>query len=145
MKKLLLIPLLALAACGPLDTVASVSGTPPPSALADKTKLDEKAGLAVESLYQAVVRAGALAFRSGLVPVSTNPAVRRDDFCVLVQTDQFLPTDRGSQLTALECKLRAARDLTRSSYDALNGDSYDTAAREAIRIGREILALIGSN
>lgn len=146
MKKLFLIPLLALAAaCSPLDTAATVGGLPPPGEVSNQTVLDEKAGIAVETMYTAVVKAGALAFRSGLVPVSTNPAIQRDDFCVVVVAGSFVPTDLGSKITALECRLRQARDLTRSAYDAGNGDSYDTAAREAVRIGKEILALLGSN
>lgn len=146
-KHWLLIPLLAvLAACGgPLSTAAHVAGVPPPVELSNKTKLDEKAGIAVETMYTAIVKAGALAFRTGLVPVSTNPVVRHPDFCPRVLTRTFMPTDRGSELAALECKLRKARDLTRDAYDASNGDSYDTAAREAVRLGKEILALIGSN
>ena len=146
MKRLLVIPLLAFAvACGPLDAAAGIGGIPAPVAGANQTKLDEKAGIAVETMYTATVKAGALAFRSGLIQPSTNPTVRRDDFCALVVSKQFAPTDTGSRINALECQLRAARDLTRSAYDAGNGDSYDTAAREAIRIARELLALFGSN
>lgn len=144
MIRSLLIPLLALAAaCSPLNTAAHLGGLPPPVEVANKTPLDEKAGIAVETLYTAVVKAGALAFRTGLVPVSTNPAVQRNDFCVLVVAGSFTPTDLGSKITALECRLRQARDLTRAAYDASNSDSYDTAARAAIRIGKEILALLG--
>jgi hypothetical protein len=146
MKKLL-IPLLALAAaCSPLATAAHLGGLPAsPGTVANATPLDEKAGIAIETLYTAVAKAGALAFRTGLVPISTNPAVQRSDFCVVVLAGSFTPTDTGSKITALECKLRQARDLTRSAYDAGNSDSYDTAAREAVRIGKEILALLGSN
>jgi hypothetical protein len=147
MFRLLLIPLLALAAaCQPLTTAAHLGGLPPsPHSVANQTPLDEKAGIAVETLYTAVVKAGTLAFRTGFIQVSTNPAVKRSDFCVVVLAGHFTPTDTGSKVTALECRLRQARDLTRSAYDAGNSDSYDTAAREAIRIGKEILALLRSN
>jgi hypothetical protein len=146
MKKLFLIPLLALsAACHPLDLAAGIGGVPPPAELANKTPLDEKAGIAVETMYTAVVKAGALAYRAKVIPVSTNPAIQRDDFCVLVIARKFVPTDLGSRINALECRLRLARDMTRAAYDAGNGDSYDTAAREAVRLGKEILALFGSN
>lgn len=147
MNKLFVIVLLTVAAaCSPLNTAASIGGLPPsPHSAANQTPLDEKAGIAVETLYVAVVKAGTLAFRTGLVPVSTNPAVKRHDFCVVVLAGSFTPTDVGSKISAGECRLRQARDLTRAAYDAGNSDSYDTAAREAIRIGKEILALLGSN
>lgn len=144
MKRLFVIPLLAFAvACGPLDAAAGVGGIPAPGTLANKTTLDEKAGIAVETMYTATVKAGALAFRSGLVQPSANPTVRREDFCSLVAKGEFMPTDTGSRLNSLECQLRAARDLTRSAYDAGNGESYDAAAREAIRIAKEFLKLVG--
>jgi hypothetical protein len=145
MKKLLLIPLLALvAACSPLDTAAGVGGLPPPGEVANTVKLDEKAGIAVETMYTATVKAGALAFRSGLISPSANPEVHAPGFCAKVAAGTFIVTDTGSRVNALECKLRAARDLTRASYDALNGESYDAAAREAIRSAKELLSLLGS-
>lgn len=146
MKKLFMIPLLALAvACSPLNTAAGIGGLPPPGEVANKTVLDEKAGLAVEALYTAVAKAGTLAYQSKLIAVSTNPQVHTAGFCTLVIQGSFVPTDVGSRVNALECKLRRARDLTRLAYDAGNGDSYDKAARDAIRIGRELLTLLGSN
>ena len=146
MKKLFLIPLLALAAaCSPIDTAASVGGLPPPVEVADQSKLDEKVGLAVETLYTATAKAGALAFRAGLVAPSANPLVHQEGFCRLVWQGQFTITDLGSRVNSLECQLRRARDLTRAAYDAANQESYDRSAREAIRIGKELLALIGGN
>lgn len=146
MYKLLTIVACSLAvACAPLDTAAGIGGVPPPGQLANQTKLDEKAGIAVETMYTATVKAGALAFRARMIEPSTNPTVRRADFCALVASGQFAPTDTGARVNALECQLRAARDLTRSAYDAGNGDSYDAAAREAVRIAKELLALFGGN
>lgn len=146
MNRYLLIPLLALAAaCSPLDTAASVGGLPPPGQVANTVVLDEKAGIAVETMYTATVKAGALAFRSGLIQPSANPEVHAPGFCAKVATNSVLLSDTGARVNALECKLRAARDLTRAAYDAGNGDSYDTAAREAIRIAKELLGLLGSN
>jgi hypothetical protein len=113
-----------------------------PGQVANQTQLDEKAGIAVETMYTALTRAGALAFRTGLVTPSTNPAVQQNNFCDLVYAGTFQPTDRGSQVSALECKLRKARDATRAAYNAANATSYDTAAREAISLGNQLLALL---
>lgn len=130
----------ALSACGLTPPLGGIPATP--GEVADQTVLDEKAGIAVETMYSAVARAGALAFRSRLVQPSTNPAVQSDSFCAQVIAGTFEPTDRGSAIMALECKLRRARDLTRQAYDAGNATSYDRAARDAVAIGRELLALI---
>lgn len=149
MKKLFLAPLLALSLGGCMDMLGAAAGAlmsggsaPTPQAVADRTVLDEKAGIAVETLYSALARAGALAFRTGVIEPSANPAVQSDGFCALVRAGEFEPTDRGSHLMALECRLRRARDLTRQAYDAGNAASYDQAAREAVALGREMLALI---
>lgn len=148
MKKLAFVfAVLSLSACAPVLTgLATLAGAPAsPSAVANKVVLDEKAGIAVETMYTAVVKAGALSFRAGLIAPSANPLVRQAGFCTLVVQGTFQPTDLGSRVNALECKLRRARDLTRSSYDALNADGYDKAARDAVSIGKEILALLGGN
>ena len=99
--------------------------------------LDEKAGIAVETMYTALAKAGALAFRVGIVKPSADPAIQREDFCTLVESGQFLPTDKGGQVSALECRLREARDATRLAYAAGNATDYDTAAREAVHDDRE--------
>lgn len=144
MKRLFL-PLLAactlLSGCGGLG--ALVAGLPAsPAAVSNTTTLDEKGALAVETLYTAATRAGALAFRTGLVKPSTNPAVQSDGFCPLVLAGSFTSTDRGSAVAALECKLRSARDKARQAYDAANATTYDQATRAAIALANELLALI---
>ena len=138
---------LSLTACAPMLTgLAPLAGAPSsPAAVADKTVLDEKAGIAVETMYAAVVTAGALAYRTGAVKPSVDAAVQRDDFCKLVYAKVYEPTDRGGSLAALECQLRRARDMTRDAYDAGNATSYDRAAREAVALGREMLALVKGN
>lgn len=149
MKKLCLAVMaaLSLSACAPmLSGLATMAGAPPaPVVVADKTKLDEKAGLAVETMYTALTTAGALAYRTKLVAPSVDAAVQRDDFCALVYAKLYEPTDRGGTLASLECQLRRARDLTRQAYDAANADAYDKAAREAVAIGRTMLALTKGN
>jgi hypothetical protein len=138
MKRLILAAALCLPGCAGL--LPALMGSP--AAVADKTTLDEKAGVAVETLYAAAARAGALAFRAHVIEPSKNPAVQLDSFCALVKAKAFEPTDRGSSVMAIECKLRAARDAARAAYDAGNSATYDQATREAIALGRELLALI---
>lgn len=148
MKKLLsLFAILSLTGCGPMLSVLGGMASVPtsPSAVAETTVLDEKAGLAVETMYAATARAGALAFRTGIVTPSNDPAVQRDDFCPKVLAKIYEPTDRGSAVMAIECKLRFARDKTRQAYDAGNAQSYEQAGREAVSLSRELLALIREN
>lgn len=132
---------LALAGCTSL-LGAALSGLPAPSQAANATTLDERAGLAVETMYAATARAGALAFRTGIVQPSRDAAVQRDDFCRQVAAGSYEATDRGGEVMALECKLRAARDATRRAYDAGNSRSYAEASTEAVAVARELLALI---
>lgn len=139
MKRLLIV-------CAAFGLVACHTSPPTsPSDIANTVKLDEKAGIAVETMYTAVVKAGTLAFRAGVVKPSTNPLVKSAGFCGLVLANQFTVTDTGSRLSSLECKLRAARDKTRKAYDTVNALSYDTAAREAVALGNEIISLIQGN
>lgn len=146
MKRLIALACLSLSLSGCALLPALMGGVPTsPAAVANQTVLDEKVGIAVESMYTATARAGALAFRAGLVEPSSNPAVQSDDFCPKVLARLFEPTDRGSSVMAVECKLRAARDATRRAYDAGNAQGYDVAAREAVALSREFLALIRGN
>lgn len=132
---------LVLASCAPM--LAALGGVAAsPAAVADKTTVDERGGLAVETLYAAAAQAGALAFRAGVVQPSADAAVQRDEFCQLVAARLYDPTDRGGQLMAVECKLRAARDAARRAYDAGNSSGYALALTEASGYARELLALI---
>lgn len=143
--KLLLIPLVALSlsGCGMIPTLlGGMAQAPAPQQIADQTTADEIGGIGIETLYAASARAGALAFRAGIVTPSTNPAVQSDGFCALVRARAFEPTDRGSEIMALECKLRAARDAGRAAYDAGNSQSYTAAYAQAESFARELLALI---
>lgn len=116
---------------------------PAPAAVADRTTLDEKGALAVEALYTGFARAGALAYRTGAVAPSTDPAVRRDDFCPRILRREIEPADRGMELAALECRLRAARNAARAAYDAGNAAGYQAAFANAMLAYTEGMALIG--
>lgn len=139
MRRLIFAALAPFALCG----CAALGGLPAsPGTVADGTTLDERAGLAVETMYAATARAGALAFRTGIVTPSRDAAVQRDDFCELVAAGAYEASDRGGEIMAVECRLRAARDATRDAYDAGNATSYAAAATRAVGLAREILALI---
>lgn len=116
---------------------------PPPQHVADQTTLDEKGALAVEALYTGFARAGALAYRTGAVAPSRNAAVQRDDFCPRTLRHEIEASDRGMELAALECRLRAARDAARAAYDAGNAASYQAAFSNAMLAYAEGMALIG--
>lgn len=138
---------ISLSACGPmLSAIGGLASVPEsPSAIAENTVLDEKFAIAVESMYTATARAGALAFRTGIVTPSSDPAVQGDDFCPKVLARIYEPTDRGSSVMAAECKLRKARDTTRAAYAAGNAATYNEAGREAVSLSRELIALIRDN
>ena len=55
------------------------------------------------------------------------------------------PTDKGGDVMALECKLRAVRDKSRAAYEALNAEDYNQAEQEARALSREMLALTREN
>lgn len=141
-KLLLVIPLLLLAACAGSTGIGGIPTAPVD--IADATTLDEKTAIAVETLYTAAAEAGTLAFRAGIVPVTTDPTALRDDFCSVVKAGYVAP-DRGAGLRKLECQLRDARDKTRAAYEAGNGASYRAAADLAIRLAGQLLATIKGN
>lgn len=100
----------ALTACpGPL---------PAPNSIANRTVLDEKVGLAVETAYTGAARALALAIRAGQI---------RDVAAV----------------EEIRAKARAAVLATRAAYDAGNASSYDSAARQALALIGQINRLTG--
>lgn len=137
---------LCLSACSMLPGLAAGvlgASAPPPVQVANQTTLDEKAALAIESFYTGFARAGALAFRTGAVTPSSNPAVQRDDFCPRILRREIEPSDTGMSLMAVECRLRAARDAARAAYDAGNAANYNAAFSSAMLAYTEGMALIG--
>lgn len=136
---------LSLSACSALGLLAGAANTvaPPPVQIANQTTLDEKGAIAVEALYTGFARAGALAFRTGAVTPSSNPAVQSNDFCPRILRREIDATDTGMSLAAVECRLRAARDAARAAYDAGNAVSYQAAFSSAMLAYTEGMALIG--
>ena len=132
--------MLAVPAVTACTTLSNLSGGP--VTVADQTQLDEQLGIAVETMYTATARAGAFAFRARIVEPSSDAAVQEPDFCEQVMAGNYEPSDTGGKVSALECRLRYARDATRSAYDAGNSTSYFSAGKEAIRLAKEILALV---
>ena len=135
--------LIALAAMSfGLASCAGISGiSTSPDQVADATTLDEKTAIAVETLYTAAAEAGTLAFRARIVKVTTDPTALRDDFCAVVKSGYTAP-DQGAAVRKLECQLRAARDATRSAYDAGNAASYAQASTLAVDLAGKLLAAI---
>lgn len=134
----------SLSACAAIPALlgsAVGSIAPAPVTVANQTTLDEKGAIALETLYTTFARTGALAFRTGIVTPSPNPAVQRDDFCPRVLRHEIEPTDRGMEVMALECRLRAARDAGRAAYDAGNAASYQQAFSLGLAAFNEGMAL----
>jgi hypothetical protein len=133
---LLVMALAIMAACAP---------NAPPNQAAESTVLDEKAAIAVETIYATSTRAGALAYRIGIVEPSDDPLVQRDDFCAAIAAIEggYDPPDRGAQLAQLECRLRQARDTARAAYDAGNAETYDEAFAQAMALATSINTIIG--
>lgn len=141
MRKVLIAIALAASSFG-LASCAGLGAVPTsPGQVADGTTLDEKTAIAVETLYTAAAEAGTLAFRAGIVKVTTDPTALRDDFCAVVKAGYTAP-DQGAAVRKLECQLRAARDATRSAYDAGNAASYAQASTLAIELAGKLLAAI---
>jgi hypothetical protein len=106
---------LALAGCN----LASLSVPTSPAALADRTTLDERAGLSVELAYQAANLAIRTANRAGLLAPSAKAKAR-----------------------ALDDTAFAAVGKARAAYDAGNAASFkeaDAAARNAVS---DLLSLV---
>lgn len=138
---------LLLAGCAPLLSGLLSAGAnatlPPPAQVANQTILDERVAIGIEALYTGFARAGALAFRTGAVTPSPNPAVQRDDFCPRILRREIEASDTGMSLMAIECRLRSARDAARAAYDAGNAQSYQAAFSSAMLAYTEGMALIG--
>lgn len=129
MKRFLIPIALSLALSGCLSagtavnsaaTVADAVGAPPPVTIADKTVLDEQAGLAITSGYRAAVTAARLANR--VRPFS--PALK-------------------AKVADLDNRAFAAVAGVRTAYETGNADSYREAAARARSLIDQIVALVG--
>lgn len=119
MKQIILASLaaLALSAC----STTTMPGVPTsPAVLADKTVLDEKAGIAADTAYYAANRFAALAIRTGVVK---SPATIK-------------------RIGALDLEAKAAVQKVRDAYDAGNSTSYGAALDQADKLTKDLLALI---
>ena len=116
MKRLLIASLaLALSACA-LNT--GLSQIPAPATVANKTTLDEKAGLAITVAYNAANRLGLLAIRTGIAKGAT-----------------------GEKIKALDAAAFGWVQIARTAYLAGNAASFTAAEREAKALIAEITAL----
>lgn len=140
MIKKLMAPAMALclSGCAPLlgmltaGLPASVPASP--AAVADKTTLDEKGALGLETAYSAAARLATVAFKVGIVAPSKDADVKRANFCQLVLAGLAVVTDRGGQVAALDCKAYSALQKVRAAYDAGNATSYAAAFEQAKRL-----------
>ena len=107
---------LALAGCGPMQ-LADIPASP--SEAADRTVLDEKAGIAIETAYTAAAEAARLAIIAEVV----TPA-------------------QAERIAVLDRQAYAIVQQTRAAYDAGNAASYEAAAAQALPILRELVAAI---
>ena len=122
---------LALTACASI-ALASCSNT----------TLDERLAIGVETAYAAAANAAALAFRSGVIAPSQDPAVRQADFCTRVAAKSVTPTDKGGRVAALDCKVHDALVRMRAAQTAGNAAQYAAAFTEAQAGLREINDII---
>lgn len=141
---------LALSACtagaappGTLPAAPSIAGVvipASPQAVANATTADERTAIAVQTAYAAGAQAIALAFRTGYVPLSADPDVKRPDFCQRVLAGTAVVTDKGGRLAALDCRAYAAALRVRALYGVANSASFVAAAVEANALVRQIVA-----
>jgi hypothetical protein len=107
---------LALGLCG----CATLPPAPPPAVLADRTRLDEQAGLAITTGYRAAVAAARLA-------------------------NQVRPFDAATRTKAadLEARAFAAVAAVRAAYEAGNARDHAEAVAKARALIERITALVG--
>lgn len=107
---------LSLASCN----TTGAGGIPgSPSEVADRTTLDEKVGIAAETIYTGANRAAALAIRTGLV--SNTATITR--------------------IGQLDLEAKSHLQKVRDAYAAGNATSYDVAFRDLNKTANELLAL----
>lgn len=117
MKRLLIASLaLALTSCG-LNTAAPTI-PPAPSTVADRTRLDEQAGLSLTLAYQAANRLGLVAIQTGLAKGAA-----------------------AERIKSLDRSAFAWVERARAAYLAGNADSYAKAAAQARTLIGQIITL----
>lgn len=112
MKRLILAAMLAM------SPIAACTPTPSPANVADMTKLDEQAGLAVELAYQAANRTIFFANRAGLLNAA-----------------------QKAQASTLDSKAFAAVLVVRSAYKTGNAATYSDAVATAYLAVQQLTAL----
>lgn len=123
MRKMLFPALAALALAGCGTASSSLSSIPAaPVDVANKTILDEKVGIAIETAYKAFRLAVELAVDTGK-----------------------LKGAKAAQVAALDSKAFAATVASQNAYKALNNESYIAAASEARAAIEQGIALMRSN
>lgn len=110
---------LALSACGVASMLTGIPTSP--SAVADRTKVDEQAGITVTLAYTAASKAAALAIRTGLV--TSAATIKR--------------------IGELDTKAYAAVVAVHDAYKAANAASYGAAIAKANAVIGELVALAG--
>ena len=108
---------LGLVACSAVTSVV-----PSPSAIADRTVLDERHALRVEQVYQASATVVLAANRLGLIPASTR-----------------------SRIKAADARAYAAVRAVRAAYDASNAKDYAAARTIAEKAVADLLAAVRSS
>lgn len=102
----------SLVACVPEPPVS-------PGQIANKTVLDEKAGIAIETAYAAAAQAATFAMRGG-----------------------FVHAEQAEKIAEIDNRAYAAVQATRAAYDAGNASSYAEASATALPLLRELVAAI---
>jgi hypothetical protein len=139
--------LLALSLAGCTEALSLVGGLAGgmaggPATVADRTTLDERAALGIETGYQVAAQLALVAFQTGFVAPSQDADVQRDNFCEMVVAGLAVVTDRGGQIAALDCRAHHAVTMMRRAYDAGNAASFAVAFAEARRLVTEMTSII---
>jgi hypothetical protein len=116
--------LVALTACGPLAAIGQIA-TNTPSSLADRTVIDEQAGITITLAYTAASKAAALAIPIAVATGAMSPATVR-------------------RIGELDNAAFAAVMAVRQAYLAANAASYGAALKQANAAITALLSAIGS-
>lgn len=110
MKRLMIAAALCVVALSGCDQIGAVNSLPTPSTVAEKTTLDEKAGLAVDLAYQAANRAVFFAAKAG-----------------------FLTPAQKAAAADIDADAYTAVQATRAAYKAGNATTYADAVSAALQ------------